>query len=153
MFKNGFANLALPFVTFSDPIMAPKSEYLGKPWTLWDRLVIENKDGEMTLQQFMDHFKNNEKLDITMLSQGVSMLYSFFMPAGKFLSLKFNWGCYKFFIKHLHSLANNLLFLYHRTQNSITCTGGPHISWFLVPKGYHEMRGSWILRTVFSVKT
>ena len=88
MFKNGFANLALPFVTFSDPIMAPKSEYLGKPWTLWDRLVIENKDGEMTLQQFMDHFKNNEKLDITMLSQGVSMLYSFFMPAGKFLSLK-----------------------------------------------------------------
>merc|ERR1712051_541261 len=83
MFKNGFANLALPFVTFSDPIMAPKSEYLGKPWTLWDRLVIENKDGEMTLQQFMDHFKNNEKLDITMLSQGVSMLYSFFMPAAR----------------------------------------------------------------------
>jgi len=82
-FKNGFANLALPFVTFSDPIMAPKSEYLGKPWTLWDRLVIENKDGEMTLQQFMDHFKNNEKLDITMLSQGVSMLYSFFMPAAR----------------------------------------------------------------------
>ena len=87
-FKNGFANLALPFVTFSDPIMAPKSEYLGKPWTLWDRLVIENKDGEMTLQQFMDHFKNNEKLDITMLSQGVSMLYSFFMPAGKFKIIK-----------------------------------------------------------------
>ena len=83
LFKNGFANLALPFVTFSDPIKAPTSNFLGKDWTLWDRFVIENNDGEMTLQQFMDHFKENEKLDITMLSQGVSMLYSFFMPAGK----------------------------------------------------------------------
>jgi len=83
LFKNGFANLALPFVTFSDPIKAPTSNFLGKDWTLWDRFVIENNDGEMTLQQFMDHFKENEKLDITMLSQGVSMLYSFFMPAAR----------------------------------------------------------------------
>ena len=34
----------------------------------------------------------------------------------------------------------------------IESTGGPRISWFLVPKGNHEMRGSWIPRTVFSVK-
>merc|ERR1719219_1607614 len=82
LFKNGFANLALPFVTFSDPIKAPTSNFLGKDWTLWDRFVI-GEDGEMTLQQFMDHFKDNEKLEITMLSQGVSMLYSFFMPAAR----------------------------------------------------------------------
>ena len=81
-FKNGFANLALPFITFSDPIMAPKSNFLGKDWTLWDRFLLENNDGEMTLEQFMAHFKTQEKLEITMLSQGVSMLYSFFMPAG-----------------------------------------------------------------------
>ena len=81
-FKNGFANLALPFITFSDPIMAPKSNFLGKDWTLWDRFLLENNDGEMTLEQFMEHFKTQEKLQITMLSQGVSMLYSFFMPAG-----------------------------------------------------------------------
>ena len=31
-------------------------------------------------------------------------------------------------------------------------TGGPRILWFLVPKSNDEMRGSWILRTVFSVK-
>ena len=31
-------------------------------------------------------------------------------------------------------------------------TGGSRISWFLVPNGNHEMRGSWIPRTVFSVK-
>merc|ERR1719471_2588403 len=82
-FKNGFANLALPFITFSDPIMAPKSNFLGKDWTLWDRFLLENNDGEMTLEQFMEHFKTQEKLQITMLSQGVSMLYSFFMPAAR----------------------------------------------------------------------
>lgn len=86
LYKNGFANLALPFVTFSDPIEAPRAKYYEKEWTLWDRFVIQGAPpeggDEMTLQQFMDHFKDNEKLEITMLSQGVSMLYSFFMPAG-----------------------------------------------------------------------
>ena len=40
---------------------------------------------------------------------------------------------------------------YKCSTNPLT-TGGPHISWFLVPNGNHEMRGSWIPRTVFSVK-
>lgn len=80
LFKNGFCNLALPFFAFSEPIAAPKNKYLDTEFTLWDRFEIQ---GEMTLQEFMDYFQREYKLEITMLSQGVTMLYSFFMPAAK----------------------------------------------------------------------
>ncbi|KAL9916302.1 ubiquitin-like activating enzyme 1 isoform 1-T2 [Glossina fuscipes fuscipes] len=79
-FKNGFANLALPFVTFSEPKRAESNTYYDKNWTLWDRFEVP---GEMTLQEFLDYFEKKEKLKITMLSQGISMLYSFFMPKAK----------------------------------------------------------------------
>lgn len=84
-YKNGFANLALPFVNFAEPIRSPSSSYNGNEWTLWDRFVLANEgEKEMTLSEFLNYFKVEKGLDITMLSQGVSMLYSFFMPASKF---------------------------------------------------------------------
>lgn len=79
-FKNGFINLALPFFGFSDPIAAPKQKYYENEWSLWDRIEVK---GEMTLREFLQYFKDEHKLEITMLSQGVCMLYSFFMPAAK----------------------------------------------------------------------
>merc|ERR1711994_476122 len=86
-YKNGFANLALPLFTFSEPLQAPKQKYYDTEWTLWDRFEVEairpGSDKEMTLQEFMDFFKNEHKLEITMLTHGVSMLYSFFMQADK----------------------------------------------------------------------
>ncbi|NP_001080185.1 ubiquitin-activating enzyme E1 [Xenopus laevis] len=85
-YKNGFLNLALPFFGFSEPIAAPKHKYYDNEWTLWDRFEVkgvQSNGEEMTLKQFLDYFKDEHKLEITMLSQGVSMLYSFFMPAAK----------------------------------------------------------------------
>ncbi|XP_013411882.1 ubiquitin-like modifier-activating enzyme 1 [Lingula anatina] len=79
-FKNGFINLALPFFGFSEPIPAPKNKYYDTEFSLWDRFEV---DGDMTMQQFLDHFQEKYNLEITMLSQGVCMLYSFFMPPAK----------------------------------------------------------------------
>lgn len=83
MFKNGFINLALPFFAFSEPIAAPKHKFYDTEFTLWDRFEV---DGELTLEQFLEYFKERHKLEITMLSQNVSMLYAFFMGNDKLVS-------------------------------------------------------------------
>ncbi|KAK2511339.1 ubiquitin-like modifier-activating enzyme 1 [Columba livia] len=85
-YRNSFLNLALPFVACSEPIACPRNKYYDVEWTLWDRFEVQGlqPDGqEMTLRQFLAYFKKEHRLEITMLSQGVSMLYSFFMPAAK----------------------------------------------------------------------
>ncbi|KAG1656714.1 Ubiquitin-like modifier-activating enzyme 1 [Nymphon striatum] len=79
-YKNGFVNLALPFFGFSEPMIASKQKYYETEFSLWDRFEI---DGELTLDEFLKYFQEKYKLYITMISQGVCMLYSFFMPASK----------------------------------------------------------------------
>lgn len=79
-YKNGFVNLALPFFGFSEPIAAAKKKYGTTEWTLWDR--FEFKD-DITLRELIDWFRTTHNLDITMVSQGVSMLWSAFVPKKK----------------------------------------------------------------------
>ena len=79
-FKNGFVNLALPFFGFSTPIAVPKIQYYDKQFTIWDRFELT---GDITLQEFIDYFKNEHKLYITMISQGNTLLYSFFLSKDK----------------------------------------------------------------------
>ncbi|XP_015599069.1 ubiquitin-like modifier-activating enzyme 1 [Cephus cinctus] len=80
IYKNGFVNLALPFFGFSEPIAAPKLKYYDTEWTLWDRFEVK---GELTLKEFLDYFKERYNLEVTMLSQNICMLYSFFMAKPK----------------------------------------------------------------------
>ncbi|KAG8460806.1 hypothetical protein KFE25_010861 [Diacronema lutheri] len=83
-FKNGFANLALPFFAFSEPMPAPKVKMGGSggEWTLWDRFEV-NERRDLSLREFIDHFKDKHKLEVTMISSGVSIIYSFFTAKAK----------------------------------------------------------------------
>lgn len=77
-YKNGFVNLALPFFGFSEPVPAPK---MGESsFTLWDRFEV-NEGRELTLKQFLEYFTTKHKLEVTMISFNVSMIYSFFTSA------------------------------------------------------------------------
>eukprot|EP01111_Echinosteliopsis_oligospora_P018356 TRINITY_DN8368_c0_g1_i1.p1 TRINITY_DN8368_c0_g1~~TRINITY_DN8368_c0_g1_i1.p1 ORF type:complete len:1024 (-),score=345.47 TRINITY_DN8368_c0_g1_i1:36-3107(-) len=80
-YKNGFVNLALPLFAFSEPLAPPKKMITDQwGWTLWDRFEVQ---GDLTLQQFLNYFKEKHQLEVTMISSGVSMLYSFFLGKDK----------------------------------------------------------------------
>jgi ubiquitin-activating enzyme E1 len=84
VYKNGFVNLALPFMAFSEPIASAKGKYVGKHGDveidkLWDRFQY---DRDITLQEFLDDMESRG-LEVTMLSSGVSLLYASFFPLKK----------------------------------------------------------------------
>merc|ERR1719438_551327 len=79
-YKSGFCNLAIPFMTLSEPTAPAKTKAIVKGkewnWTAWDSLDIDK--GDITLKEFMEYFQETYNLEVSMLSQGVSILYSFF---------------------------------------------------------------------------
>jgi ubiquitin-activating enzyme E1 len=81
-YKNSF-NPALPFFGFSEPLAVPHHQYYDQEWDHFEVQGLQPNSEETTLKQFLDYFKTEHKLEITMLSKGVSMLYSFFMSATK----------------------------------------------------------------------
>lgn len=84
-YKNGFANLALPFFGFSEPIASPKVTWKGPNGEkhtmdkIWDRFEVKN----ITLKELIDYFGDSLGLEISMVSSGVSLLYAIFFPPAK----------------------------------------------------------------------
>jgi len=80
-FSNAFLNLALPYFGFSEPMPAPKTKITDDwSWTNWDRFDVV---GPLTLAQLLQHFEKKYKLEISMISADVSLLYSSWMPQNK----------------------------------------------------------------------
>jgi ubiquitin-activating enzyme E1 len=92
-FRNGFVNLALPFIAFSEPIASPKGKYMSKNGEvtvdkIWDRFYF---DHDATLQEILDEMEK-KGLTCSMVSCGVSLLYGSFFPKKKIedrLSMKY----------------------------------------------------------------
>lgn len=81
-----YFNLALPLFVRAAPVPAIKNKVATNHgtelvWTLWDR--FEMYGAGMTLEKFIEEFKQQHGLEITMVSHGKSLLYAEFLHKKK----------------------------------------------------------------------
>jgi len=79
-YRNAFLNLALPLFALSEPIAPATFSHQDNEWSIWDKIDLV---APMTMKQFIDHFEKSFNVEVSMISFGSTILYSFFMNAKK----------------------------------------------------------------------
>lgn len=68
------------FLGETDPETSFSPQYYDKEWSSWDYFQLK---GNMTLKELIDRMQTDHKLEVTMITSGVSMLYREGMPSKK----------------------------------------------------------------------
>ena len=82
-YKSGYCNLALPLFAFSEPVEVKRTKAGSWEWSIWDKIVVDGSKEQFTLERFLTHIQEEYNCEVTMLSHGVSILFSFFTAQAK----------------------------------------------------------------------
>lgn len=80
-YRNYFLNLAIPFLTYSEPGKTKTFNFNGQKYSSWSNTIIMK--GDLTIEDIINNLKNyfkNDKLNVDMLGCGQVSLYSAFSP-------------------------------------------------------------------------
>jgi ubiquitin-activating enzyme E1-like protein 2 len=82
-YRNAFVNLAIGLIAFSEPAPPVKERLAeGVYFTVWDRWEFRQPAGtDVTLQQFMDHFRCRLGLTVTAVLHGQRMVFADMIPS------------------------------------------------------------------------
>lgn len=72
-YQNWYLNLAIPFFTFTEPGSKKCYEINGINYSFWDHFMVYD---ELTIEQFIQHFKEKYNIEIGMILYDSIMIYS-----------------------------------------------------------------------------